>query len=298
MRGKIWLRVVLVIGILGGGFWANVGAVVKPTGEFYVRDDAEILSEETEDFIVEHSKKLADAQGAQIVVVTVKNMGGETVEDYANDLFNEWGIGDKDEDNGLLILFALEERKSRIEIGDGMAGYITDGMSGRMQDEYMIPLYKEGKYEEGLKNGYSAFYAEVAKHYGEETEISGKKAEEDSEYEGLAMGAMMVAFFMSILGGIKMHEYLTAKKKGKEMHKMSAYGLTGAMMAAMGVVAIYDITMVTVPLIVYLACALGSGNGGRGGWSSGGFSGGGFSGGGSGGSSGGGGHSRGGGSSR
>ena len=106
----------------------KVSALVEPTNEFYVNDYANILSEETENYILNNSVKLASATKAQIVVVTVKNLEGQDIETYATNLFRKFGIGDEKKNNGLLILLALEERDIRIEVGYGLEGIVTDGL--------------------------------------------------------------------------------------------------------------------------------------------------------------------------
>ena len=68
--------------------------IPKPTNWFYVNDFADVLSDETEQSIISTSASLADASGAQIVIVTVPSLEGESIEDYALDLFRDWGIGD------------------------------------------------------------------------------------------------------------------------------------------------------------------------------------------------------------
>ena len=80
----------------------NVNAIVSPTKEFYVNDYANILSSETEKYIIDKSSNLANVDGTQIVVVTVNNLEGDTIENYANALFRNFGIGDKTKNNGLI----------------------------------------------------------------------------------------------------------------------------------------------------------------------------------------------------
>ena len=136
-------------------------AIVEPTNEFYINDYAGILSQETEDYILQRSLALNEADGTQIVVVTVRNLEGMPLEVYANRLFNDFGIGDEEKNNGLLLLLALEEREFRVEVGDGLSGILPDGKTGRFQDEYIIPYLKEDKWDEGIRNGYDAFYSEI-----------------------------------------------------------------------------------------------------------------------------------------
>ena len=120
----------------------QVNAIVNPTKEFYVNDYANILSEKTKNYILEKSVALQKATKAQIVVVTIPSLYGENLEEYATELFRKFGIGDKEENNGLLLLLTLEERQFRIEVGYGLEGVLPDGLTGRYQDEYIIPYLK------------------------------------------------------------------------------------------------------------------------------------------------------------
>jgi len=86
---------------------------VDPTTDFYVNDYANILDSDTRQYIQEHSVSLANKTGAQIVVVTVPNLDGASLEEYATKLFRKFGIGDSEKNNGLLLLLALEERKGK-----------------------------------------------------------------------------------------------------------------------------------------------------------------------------------------
>ena len=101
-------------------------AIVNPTSEFYVNDYANILSNETESYIIKVNESLYSQTESQVVVVTVQDLGEKNIEEYATELFRTYGIGDKNKDNGLLILLALEERKIRVEVGYGLEGILPD----------------------------------------------------------------------------------------------------------------------------------------------------------------------------
>ena len=156
---KILLGIVLLLIPL------KVNAKIVPTNEFYVNDYANILSSETEGRIIELNKKLYDRTGAQLVIVTINDLGGDSVENVANTVFNDFQIGSK-YNNGLLILFAKNDRKVRVEVGYGLEGTLNDGKVGRMMDQYMIPLFKEDKFAEGLENGFNAFFNYLLDYYG------------------------------------------------------------------------------------------------------------------------------------
>ena len=140
-------------------------AIVSKTTEFFVNDSAKILSSETEEYIIKTNKDLEAKTKAQIVVVTVNNLEGKSVEDYSTELFRNYGIGDKEKNNGVLFIVSVEDRKTRIEVGYGLEGRLTDGKTGRILDNYVVPYFSEDKFDEGIRNGYNAILAEVCEEY-------------------------------------------------------------------------------------------------------------------------------------
>ncbi len=139
--------------------------VPTPTNDFYVNDYAGVLSDSTKQLIMQNSVAIQQATGAQIVVVTVDSLNDNVLEDFSLSILRSWGIGDEKADNGLVMLVAVDDRKSRIEVGYGLEGALPDGKTGRIQDEYMLPYFKVDNYDEGIKNGYLAVLQEVATEY-------------------------------------------------------------------------------------------------------------------------------------
>ena len=125
----------------------------QTTRRSWVADNADVLSDATErklDALIGGVKKRT---GAEIAVVTVRDLGGRSVEDFANDLFNRWGVGRKSDDDGVLILAAISDRKLRIEVGDGAEARITDGQGGQIIRGVIAPRFKTGDFDGGLYNG-------------------------------------------------------------------------------------------------------------------------------------------------
>ena len=109
----------------------------KPTNNIYVQDYSHVLSANTKATITAYSQAIAAKTKAQIVVVTIPTLNGDALEDYATTLYRSWGIGDKEKNNGVLLLVVTKDRKSRIEVGYGLEGALPDGLTGRIQDQYM-----------------------------------------------------------------------------------------------------------------------------------------------------------------
>jgi len=126
-------------------------AFPKPTG--YVNDFAGIISYETKNTIHNIAYELEQKSGAQLSVVTVKTLNNLSIEDYAWKLFENWGIGEKDKDTGVLLLVAPADRKIRIEVGYGFEGAIPDGLAGEIIRKDITPYFKMGKMDQGILRG-------------------------------------------------------------------------------------------------------------------------------------------------
>lgn len=90
--------------------------------------------------------------GTSVVVATFKSIGDNDPADFANKLYEAWGIGKKGEDKGVLIFLAVKERRVRIETGYGVEGILPDGRVGEILDRYVVPYLKKGNYGKGLSN--------------------------------------------------------------------------------------------------------------------------------------------------
>ena len=151
--------------------FAQAESVVSYTADFYVADYANVLSDEVEGLIVLNNDQLDRGCGAQIVVVTVDTVGSMTMENYAYTLFNEWGIGDKDKNNGLLILVAIQDGNYWLMPGKGLQDYVTAGDLDEMAVEYLIPSASVGNYEEGIRQLFAACFEKVSIAYDADIEL-------------------------------------------------------------------------------------------------------------------------------
>ncbi len=144
----------------------TVFALPSPTNEFYVADYANLLSDNTKQYIVNNSNALYNSTDAQIVVATVDTIDGQNEREYGIELARSWGIGGKSKNNGLLILLALQERKITVEVGYGLEGALPDSKTGRFLDQYAVEHLSMGDYDTGIRNLYSAILAETYNEYG------------------------------------------------------------------------------------------------------------------------------------
>lgn len=128
-----------------------------------VNDFAGVISPEYERSMDLLAREVLQKTGVAVVVATVKDIGDNDPADYANRLYQTWGIGGKGDDKGVLICLALKERSIRIETGYGVEGILPDGLVGEILDKYVVPYLQKGDYGRGLANAMIAVSSVVAK---------------------------------------------------------------------------------------------------------------------------------------
>jgi uncharacterized protein len=121
-----------------------------------VTDNAQTFSETTRQALTESLKAHEDRTGNQIAILTVPTINGESIEEYAADVFEAWKLGQKGKDNGILIVVVPNDRRMRIEVGYGLEGILTDGMAGQIIRSVMTPRFKNGDYDGGITDGVRA----------------------------------------------------------------------------------------------------------------------------------------------
>jgi uncharacterized protein len=132
---------------------------LRPQG--YVSDFAGVMRPEDREATERLLAEVERSNGNQIAVVTVRSLDGGQVDDFATRLFERWGIGRKGQNNGILLLAAIEDRKVRIETGYGVEGILPDAATGRLLDQHVLPAFKRGDYSGGLRSGAEALAAVV-----------------------------------------------------------------------------------------------------------------------------------------
>lgn len=157
-------KIVTIISVLIIGICNIAYAVSIPdaTSNFFVNDFAGIFSDEDIRIMMEKAIDLdQNYNGIQVVVTTVKTIGNEPLEVYANRMYNEYEIGQ--DDMGVLLLVVTEDRLIRAETGDMMQTYIPDSRIGKLMDEYAIPYLRENKFAKGMISFQDAVISEIKK---------------------------------------------------------------------------------------------------------------------------------------
>ncbi|HWI16519.1 MAG TPA: TPM domain-containing protein [Vicinamibacterales bacterium] len=130
---------------------ASAQSLPKPAGR--VNDFANVIDPAVEAEIDRRLDQVEQQTSSEIAVATVESLAGMSVEEYANRLFKEWGVGQAKQDNGVLILVAPNEREMRIEVGYGLEGVLPDGLAGQVIRDNFTPRFRDGDYSGGIRDG-------------------------------------------------------------------------------------------------------------------------------------------------
>lgn len=151
MRILRWLMVIVLgVGVMRA---EKVASMPKPTG--YVDDYAGVIDADAKVRMEAECVEVHDRTKAQVFVVSVKSLEGEPVEQFANELFHTWKIGEKGTDRGVLLLLATGEHKYRIEVGYGLEGILNDAKVGDI-GRGMVPQLKAKAFGPALEGGLDA----------------------------------------------------------------------------------------------------------------------------------------------
>ncbi len=173
-------------------FWALSQDILKPpVPPRLVNDEAKVLSPEQQQILEEKLVALDDSTSNQITIVTIPSLNGYDIADYANKLFRSWGIGGKKNNNGILILVAIEERRVRIEVGYGLEGAIPDVTASSIIDNDITPAFKEGNYYRGLDDAINSLSKAAVGEY--------HVARSDDDTDGNTLLGFIIILFIVLM---------------------------------------------------------------------------------------------------
>jgi uncharacterized protein len=124
-----------------------------PKLEDRVTDVAKVLSVSDRERLISMLARYESETFHQIAVLTIPTLSGESIESFSLRVANSWGLGQKDLDNGILVILAMSERKVRIELGLGMEKFITNSTAQSIITNSMVPAFRKGDYAGGLQAG-------------------------------------------------------------------------------------------------------------------------------------------------
>lgn len=200
---------------------ARVEQVPKPSGQDnWISDSASLLGTTDRDRINRTCNLLKSATGAELVLVTVGRCDGTaSVKDFATELFNHWGIGQRGADNGVLILMSQGDRRVEVETGYGVEAALPDSKVGRILDTAVIPRFKEGNFAAGLVAAVdeiaAALRADTASGGAPPMPVTGSAAPPAPPGERRAVGGIWLAALglgALAFGGIKLGQRAKVRK--------------------------------------------------------------------------------------
>ena len=170
-----------------------------------VVDQAELLTPEIETSITTKLAQLETDTGDQFVVVTLDSLQDYEIEDYGYRLGRAWGIGNSENDSGVLLIVAPNERKVRLEVGYGLEPVLTDALSNQIIQTDILPAFRDGGYARGIENGVDAVIAQLRLDPAEAQARAAEAAPSEAEapiFPGIVIALIFIFFFLSLLRGI------------------------------------------------------------------------------------------------
>ncbi len=143
--------------------------VIAPTGR-WVTDQGDFLSPTEERQLEQKLAAYEDTTSTQIIVVTLPDLDGADPGEYATALGREWGVGQKGQNNGVVILASRDDRKVFIATGYGIEGAIPDAVAGRIIRNIIVPSFREGRYYDGFSRAADALIQAAAGEFEAEAE--------------------------------------------------------------------------------------------------------------------------------
>ncbi len=235
----------------------------------YVVDLAGIVDSYKESRLNAYLKELEQKTSAQFVVLTVETLDGILIEEFSLQVAENWQLGQKDKDNGIILVIAMKERKYRFEVGYGLEGILPDAKVGSIGREHIVPHFKEGRYTEGVSSATLETAITIAKKHG--VVLSGmpkiprsqKRHNYQKQVKGIDIIGTLAALFVIFMFGVFIYFNMKAPpgngKRGESWRTWGGYGAGYGGFSSGG--------------------GFGGGSGGFGGGGGGGFGGGGASGG-------------------
>ena len=202
-----WMLTVVVVGFffVGAGWAESVATLPKPAA--YVSDFAGVFDAASKQQLEDLCAQVAQKANAQIAVVTVNDTDGAAVEQFTHDLQQKWGVGTKGTDRGIVMLFAIHDRKRWIEVGNGLQGILNDAKVGDI-GRAMVPQLQAGDYGAAALSGAQQIATVIATDAGVtlDTPVQHtyhREAARNSGGRGFGIGGiifLLVIFFLFFRG--------------------------------------------------------------------------------------------------
>ncbi len=202
---KRFLSILLAFVLIALFASSAFAAVPDPHEDFYYLDQVGVMTSETKSLLYTNGEALKKACGAQIVVCIVDSFGKQSAEDFAYELINEWGVGDKKKQNGVALVIAEGDGEYRMAIGTGLERYMDGAEVQELLDRYFHPYFKDYQTDKGIQALYGPLFKRLASIYDVNVSlITGNALPEekiiyDDEETGLNFGTIFFIVFLIIV---------------------------------------------------------------------------------------------------
>ncbi|WP_319541478.1 TPM domain-containing protein [uncultured Pseudodesulfovibrio sp.] len=257
------LGIILVLAMASGAF-----ALEVPPYKGRVNDLANMMSSSTEQALEAQLAELEKTDSTQVSILTIPSLEGDSLEDFSIRVADAWKVGQKNSDNGVILLVSKADRKSRIEVGYGLEGVLTDVLAGQILNNVIAPRFKQGNFDAGFKDGVIAITSAVRGEFAASKSL--KRKSKINIFSIIVVPMILIIMFTEKFG--------RARRQGQMTEGQTLEGAQGQGRGS---------TAANLLLLSMLAGGshrgggggFGGGGGGFGGFGGGGFGGGGASGG-------------------
>lgn len=178
------------LGALGQG----MSLPARPSPPRLVNDLAHLMQPQQADALEQKLVAYNDSTSSQIAVVTVPTLGGNDIADYAEQLYRDWGIGQKKTNNGILLLVAQQEHTARIQTGYGLEGAVPDALAKRIISNTLVPAFKQNQYYAGLDRGTDQLIALARGEYKADPAATGRGNGGNGPGFGVVLAILIIIF--------------------------------------------------------------------------------------------------------
>ena len=187
-----WPRLLLLLALLGSLRASAQTLPPRPNPPRLVNDLAHLMQPAEADALERKLVAYDDSTSSQIAVVTVPNLDGDDIADYAQKLYEAWGIGRKGKNNGILVLVAQQEHTARIQTGYGLEGAVPDALAKRIISNTLVPAFRQNQYYAGLDKGTDELIALAKGEYQADPADARPQGRRDGSGSGFPFWAIII----------------------------------------------------------------------------------------------------------
>ncbi len=191
----------------------------------YVVDLADMLSPAKEKQLDDLLRGLEKQTTAQMVILTVDSLDDEDINSFSLQVAEQWKLGQKGKDNGLLFVVALKDRKYRFEVGYGLESVLPDSLLGSLGRQVLVPYFKQGRYGQGIAAATGEILRILGKHYGVTISGIGKLPVSSRSRNKSRLSSLIFFLFLLFFLLLLYSRYFNKRFRDKGRHGPSRYGM-------------------------------------------------------------------------